>query len=167
MNRNITIQFTTPANKKLPWFSWLIRKFQGTPYSHVLLSWHSTTGVDIVYEASGHSVRFLGPIATEGRYTVHKSYTLTVTPEQYRELIRICMTYAGVDYGILQILGIAIAHWVGMDKNPLSRGDKSQVCSELVGRVLEEALGLHTGLNLDIIGPKELDEWLHRRQLNG
>jgi len=157
---DISIEFTTPRGKILPIFSWLIRVVQGTPYSHVLLRWTNSTGVDIVYEASGQMLKFLGPEATKNRYTIHKRYKTELTREQYKELIKLCMTNAGLDYGVKQILGICLVYLFKLKKNPFADGRKSQVCSEIVGRFLEQVLGWQLDLDLDIAGPKQIDDYL-------
>lgn len=158
----IYVEFTTPKCTKFKVFSWIIRKFQGTPYSHVLLRWDNSVGVNVVYEASGSMLKFLGPAATKNRYTVHKSYKIKIEREAYRRLIKLCMENAGIDYGVKQILGIALVHIFRLKKNPFSDGRKSQVCSEIVGRFLEEVVGWETGLDLDVIGPKEIDDYLKK-----
>ena len=68
-----------------------------------------------------------------------------------------CMKYAGLKYGKKQILGIALVSVFNLKKNPFADGMRSQVCSELVGRFLEEVLKIDTKFDLDIAGPKEIN----------
>lgn len=166
MERLINIDFTTPRDHRAPLFSWAVRKFQGTPYSHVLIRWTNSVGVEMVYEASGNQVKFLGPLATKGRYRVHKSYKIWISRWDYRKLIKICTQYAGVDYGQLQVLGIGLANLLGWKKNYLSRGESSQVCSELVARVFKHVLNWEIDFDPDLAGPREIDEYLARRKIN-
>ena len=62
MDKLVFIEFTRPKSWLNP-LSWLIRLVECTPYSHVRLSWINSVGVPVVYEASGTSVKFLGPLA--------------------------------------------------------------------------------------------------------
>ena len=160
---SIKMDFTRPGKKiRFPWLSWIIRKFQGTPYSHVLLRWHSPTlGVEVRYEAAGNRLRFMGPIASRDRYEVVKTYAFRITKEEYKRLVTFCQIYAGIDYGKSQLVGIGLAHWFRLKKNPLSQGRKSQVCSEVAGWFLRDICGYDLkGMDLDLAGPKEIDEYL-------
>lgn len=158
----VNIEFTKPTRKAKPFpiLSYIIKLVEQTEYSHVRLSWVNSTGIPVVYEASGHNIKFVGPIADHESVIVIKSYRLSLTPEQYRGLIKLCMTYAGLDYGLKQLLGIFLVKLFKLKRNPLSRGTRSQVCSEVVGRFLEEVMGYNTGLDLDIAGPRDIEQYL-------
>ena len=91
---------------------------------------------------------------------MEKTYALTITRAEYRELMRVTHHYAGVDYGMLQLLGQGLVHLLRLERNPFADGRSSFVCSELVIHILENVFGLHTGLNPEIDGPKELAEYL-------
>lgn len=163
---NIYIEFTEPVGKKFPVYSWIIKATQKTKYSHVRLRWKSTSGVEIIYEASGRSVKVIGEEAQDHhKVSVIDSYEIEVSPEEYKKLIRL-FRYASVDYGVLQAIGIGIATAFNLDKNPFSKGRKSQVCSELVGLFLEEVKNWSICYNLDLAGPKEiqvqLDKYINR-----
>lgn len=159
----IQIQFTRPKSFKL--LSWVIQKVQGTPYSHVRLAWKTTSGVDIVYEAGGANVKFLGPAAQKLRpVTVVVSYTINLTQEQKAILVRLCIEYAGLQYGILQLLGIGVAQLFGLKRNPLSRGSNQQICSELVGRLLS-SLHINTKKPYDLLSPLDIQQILEKERV--
>lgn len=157
----IFVEFTAPKKSKFPLFSWIIRAVQGTKYSHVRLRWENSVGTMVVYEASGSSVKFLGPLAQENnKVAVVKTFKIDISRQRYRELVKLCMENAGIDYGIKQVIGIGLVKLLKLKKNPFSDGRKSQVCSEIVGRFLEDVMNWDTGLDLDTAGPKELDVYL-------
>ena len=142
----------------------MVRTVDQTPYSHVRLRWTNSVGVDIVYEASGTTVKFLGPLAQERLpVVITHSYTFDISKEKYRELVKLCMENAGVSYGFKQILGIGLVKLFNLKKNPLSEGRKSQVCSEVVGRFLQEILNIGHELDLDVASPKDIQEALKER----
>lgn len=152
------MEFTRPSGCKP--ISWAIRAIQGTPYSHVRFRWINSMGVEIIYEASGSNVKFIGPLAASSmKVDTVASVRFTLDRPQYRELVRVCMTYAGVTYGKLQLIGIGLAQLFNLNRNPLSRGTRQQVCSELAGRVMEEVLGQKIPLDWDMAGPKEIHDW--------
>jgi hypothetical protein len=158
----IYIEFTRPKSLLKP-FSWAIRAIENTKYSHVRIRWINSVGVDIVYEAAGDRVRFLGPLAQEdNKVDVIKSYCLELSRDEYRGLVKVCMENAGVQYGMLQIFGILLVRVFNLKKNPLSQGRKSQVCSEVVGRMLQEVLDIGHELDLDTAGPRDIQLYLER-----
>jgi len=156
----LKIQFTTPARGLKP-VSWLIRRILGTKYSHVLARWKGAQGkVDIVWEAAGDGIRFLGPVAHVGKYNVIKEYIVELNKAEYARLIEYTHRYAHVGYGTLQLLGMLFARIFRMKRNPLSSGEASQVCSEAVGGLLKYVKGWELDINLDVYGPDKLEEWL-------
>lgn len=154
--KRLYIQFTRPAGGFTP-FSWAIRTVQRTDFSHVRFFWENSVGVPVVYEASGSSVKFLGPHAQENKPTnIIDMFYIDLTPEQYRKLVRICMTYAGVEYGTGQILNITLSMITGCKQE--RDGAATMVCSEIAARILV-ALGHDLQADFDYITPKELYEW--------
>lgn len=161
--RKIIIEFTRPKNSLFPWFSYIIRAIEGTDYSHVRLKWKNSSGLDLVYEAAGTGINFKGPIADKDSVYVIDKFDVYVDSKGYRRLINLCVENAGLDYGVKQLLGICLVRLFKLKQNPFSDGRKSQVCSEVVGRFLEEVMGWNTGLDLDIAGVKDIKQFLEKR----
>lgn len=161
MMHRVYIEFTSPKKWFKP-FSWAIRLFQGTPYSHVRLRWISTTGEELIYEASGSAVKLIGRYAQD-KYAVkvHHSYHVNLDRPQYKRLIGL-FRYASVDYGQWQALGIPLADVFCLKKNPLSKGQRKQVCSELVGYFIQEVLQIKVPKDFDLLIPKDIKEFLDR-----
>ena len=161
----IYIEFTRPKAHPFPFYSYLIRAVEGVNFSHVRIRWQNTVGQELVFEASGRKVKLIGEKA-QYKFPVEvvHSYGFDLTKEQYRKLISL-FRYSSVDYGLWQAVGIAVAKLFGMKKNPFARGRRSQVCSELVGLVLIEVLGmecLEDILDLDMVGPADLQLFLSK-----
>jgi hypothetical protein len=154
--RTVWVEFTRPRGFKP--LSWLIRKVQKTEFSHVRLYWLGVGGtIPIIYEASGSSLKFIGPIAAKQmKIKIIHSFKLDITPAQYKDIVKICMINASIDYGKKQLIGIGLVHAFNLDKNPFADGRRSQVCSEIIGRILKMVLKWPIKLDLDIAGPKEL-----------
>ena len=161
---DIYIDFTKPdpAVKKFPIYSYIIRAVEGTKYSHVRLRWKSSSGIQIVYEASGIAVKVIGEVAApQFPVEIVKSYKISVTREQYRNLIKL-FRFASVKYSIKQAFGILLVKLGLYKKNPLSNGRKSQICSELVGLFIQEVKQWEIDFDLDTAGPLAIDEFLQR-----
>lgn len=160
MSRKIRIGFSSPKGKYLPLFAWFIKygeslerylytgKWDLQKYSHCYVQWHAQRHDEtLVYEASGTSVHFLGEIAAKKKLKPVEIYELETNDEAMHRMVKKCMRYSGVKYGVLQILGIVWVKAVNLYyfkkdiektiKNPLSDGTKTQVCLETVGEALE------------------------------
>lgn len=158
----VYVEFTRPKKWFAP-FSWAIRAVEGTSYSHVRLQWKSTSGEQLIYEASGSSVKLIGRYANAKHpaKVVH-SYPFELTPEQYRKMISL-FRYADVSYGVWQVLGILMVKMGLCKDNPFSKGKYQQVCSELVGHFLQEVLGWELGADLDTATPRDLKEYIESK----
>ena len=161
--RHIAIGFSRPRRWSL--FSWLVRQIEGgTPYSHTYLRWQSRAAqVHIVYEASGTSLKFYNFNLWHTKNHIVDEFEFELTPAQYHDLLKITMTNAGVKYGFLQVLGIALVRLFSLSKNPFADGRASQVCSEIVGRFLEDVMDFDTKLDLDVAGPRDIYNYLQSR----
>jgi hypothetical protein len=155
----LDIVFTRPRG--FAPLSYAIRAVEGTPYSHVGIQWRSPTlDVELNYEAVGTGVRFVGAIQFDHNHVVVKRHTLHMTEKQHQELMRYCILTAGREYGSLQILGMGLTRLLRLGANPTSDGTRTLVCSELIGYILIDILGLPVPLRLEVDGPRALDEWL-------
>ena len=169
----LTIGFSKPKNKFFPIFSWLIRLVERTPYSHVYLQWYNKyTETLLTYEAGGNSVHFKGKRIYEDTLTPIYEYEIEITKEQHKALMKYCFEMAGTNYGILQIIGIGYVKFMcclfnKKKSNPFTDGDKSMVCSELVGNVLSDILLKEHHLDLDIAGPRAIYEFMEQLEKNG
>lgn len=153
----IIIGFSKPKKKLFPFFSWAIRLFDQTPYSHVYVRWTTKVGVDIVYQASHTSVHFMSKKLFDEQVHVISEYEIQITDDKYDDLIRYCLTNAGMQYGVMQIVGIAIAYLFKMPKNPLNKG---YVCSELVGSILSQLGAIKPEKDLNLLTPKDIEQLL-------
>jgi hypothetical protein len=137
----ITLVFTRPQKFKL--FSYLIRKFEKTEYSHCALIFYSSSlGRQLVYEASILGVRFLSIQKFNSlNKTIHK-FDYDVRSSIKNKILANCVDYAGTGYGYLSILGIGIfkilnAIGIKQKKPFFSDGDKTFYCNELVWHLIE------------------------------
>ena len=159
----LRIQFTVPAHG-IRVLSDLIRWVLGTKYSHVLARWKGAQGkVDLVWEASGSSIKFLGPIAHRGRYEVVTEYLIELNRTEYSRLIEYTHMYAHVDYGSKQLIGMLFARLFRLKDNPISRGENEQVCSEAVAGLLKYVKGWDFGVNFDVEGPDRLEQLIRSK----
>ena len=157
----IYIGFSKPKNHKFPIFSWLIRLFERTRYSHVYIRWYDEkSDSSICFEASGRSVKFICKEVFEERINPIHEFEITIDENDYFNLQHFAFNNSGKDYGVKQVFGILLVRLFGLRKNPFASGQKSWVCSELAGTVLSKVLDVDTGLDLDIAGPKDIFKFI-------
>jgi len=157
--KTVKVCFSKPINRKCDLGSRLIKWYMGTPYSHV--SFHfdiERYDSTLVYEAVGSGIRFLGKERWDRHASVVKQYEIIVSDEIYTKIMKVCIKYAGGEYGYLQNLGIVIADVLNLDKNPFPAHEN---CSELLYFLLEEA-GYKANKTSGLITPKDIDEMLSR-----
>ena len=149
--------------KKVPLFSWIIRVVEQTPYSHCYLEWYSPKFDEFLrYEASGTSVHFSGEISWKHKAEAVEKYEVEISEECYQKMIKWCIRHADLPYGMKQVVGIAVVKIAGAFgrkiRNPFASGNKTWVCSELVGFIIEEVVGEDVDEDLDIAGPRKINE---------
>lgn len=149
----IYIDFTTP--KKFSLFSAGIKYVQRTKYSHVRFRFDGA-----IFEATRGGVNFINESEHKSKTLIIESYEVKLTDQEYDQFLRICNRYKGTPYGSWQIVGFIYANFFGLRRNPLGNSSKTQICSEIVYRVMNELKGLEMSRNIDIIGPREVNRAL-------
>lgn len=156
--------FSTP--KKQTIISRLIRLIEGTPYSHTYLSYYDEQFQgNIVYHAAFMNVHITPKQIFLDKNKVIEMYPRLVTDKQKQEILKLCGEYADTPYGHKQMIGMGFARlvylWFGKKiKNPFADGPHTQVCSELMGRILHK---LGDPVDLDLLeyeGPKYINKIL-------
>lgn len=162
MRRTVYIDFTR-SRARFPLFSWAIQLFEQARYSHVRLHWRSNWFEWTTFEASGSAVRIIGRVG-EKHYpvTLVHRYEVTLNDEQFKRMISM-LRYAGVRYGVKQILGMALQRLFDLRKNPFGDRHYTMVCSELIAYFLIEVMNVNPIENLDSVGPRQLKEFMDRR----
>lgn len=151
--KKLTVAFSKPKEFKIG--SAVIRLAEGTNFSHVSLRWYSASiDCDLVYQASHGMVHFVSGARFDQENETVAEYSVEVTDEQFTAITKKCVELAGVKYGTLQIIGMALERVSGI-KNPFRDGDKTFVCSELVGEVLKQIMNID--LDLEYAGPGRLE----------
>lgn len=159
----VIIGFSKPQNRTFPIGSWLIRLFQKTEYSHVYLKFHSESlDRELIYEAVGGGVRFVGQKVWESHAVEVKSYLIEVKPENKKILLQYCIDNAGIEYGTMQNLGIFLSSILGSKKN---LSEKGKNCSEVVGEILKLE-GYIIKKDSNLLTPKDVDRILDGKDKN-
>lgn len=161
--RAVWIEFTSPAKWFVP-YSWLIRLFERTRYSHVRIRFQTGWFTTFIFEAAGSAVRLLGQYGIkQNPVKIHHSYILYLTHEQYQELMKLTR-YAGVKYGVFQAIGIGVQRLLGLKRNPWADKHYSFICSELVAYflfdVLKHPVPINKFADFESAGPRAIKEWL-------
>ena len=158
MNKKLYVEFTRP--KKFSFVSACIMMFERTKYSHVRFQWQEGDQT-MVYEASGSSVKFLGEIAQgQSPVVIASCFSFDLSDAQWQEFKRLRMKFAGIHYGVMQVAGIILSRIFRFKSNPFSNGQYSQICSEVVARILHDIFDVTTEFDFDMAGPRKIHKLL-------
>lgn len=138
----------------------LIRWVERTDFSHAFVRVRSESlNRDLIYEATGKGVYFVGSEAFKHRAQIIKEFPILISTEAKNNLLRWAVDTSGRPYGTIQLLGLAIKRLAALlgkqIKNPIINGRRSYICTELVAEALK-SLNLIKDSELEDIGLKEL-----------
>lgn len=152
--RRVVVGFSRPRGFFKP-FSWAIRLVERTQFSHVYIrSRAEALGVDLIYQASGLQVNFMGLSHFREKALSLYEFEAELSDESYRKFMRWAIENSGANYSTKQPLGILLIKLFNLGCNPFDNGRSAWVCSELVGFVLSEFLDLKVDVDLETIGPR-------------
>jgi hypothetical protein len=158
--RKLTIGFSRPKDKAFPILSWLIRLFEGTPFSHVYVKNETRYGIDLIYQASGVQVNFVNCDLFHQNHKTVREFELMVTDEAFDKYMHFALKNVGKPYSLLQVVGIFLYSVFPIKDNPFRNGDSAYVCSELVSEILYEAGKFnHDKRAFDKLTPKHVYEY--------
>ena len=100
---------------------------------------------------------------------VVKEFSFEISEENYRNYLGWAIRESGAPYGLKPALGIGVQRLFNLRSNPFSDDGASWFCSELVGKVLQEFVGVHIAEDeLELAGPRKIFEICERlEKLNG
>ena len=108
----------------------------------------------MIYQASSTMLNYMSKPIFLTHNEIIKEFTLELSNEQYFNLMKTCMSHAGLEYGILQVFGIIIAETLSLQENPFADEEK-YICSEWVAEQLE-TLGYKFDKDLDLVKPIDI-----------
>jgi hypothetical protein len=159
----ITIGFSKPNSFKL--HAWIIEKIDGARFDHAYLKFHSASlNRDIIYQAVGKGVEFVGSALWLSTTQPVEEYQFTLDDATYTSMMQFCVDNAGVSYGFLGVLGAGMVDIAGkfgkQINNPfVKKGTLStEFCSEIIARVLGIADPSQFNLNAANVTPNTLNK---------
>lgn len=161
----IIIGFSRPRYSKFNlfsrFFSFLIRLFERSEFSHVYIKWYSNKlNRYLIYHASATGVNFIGQEIFNQKSIVIHEFEIESDEDTLNKTKQFAIDNCGKSYGFLNLIGIGIVrifYIFGINfKNFLSDSDKTFICSELVAKILKENFNFDIKKSLELIGPKEI-----------
>lgn len=159
----VKVGFSKP--KKWMPFSWLIMTGYGTPYSHVYIKYRSDKfNRDLVYQASGTTVNFMGPAVFADHAQVVREFDLEISEEARTKMITFAIDNAGKPYGVKNAVGLMLVRICEIFgkriDNPFTDDGTTYVCCELVAAILKECLEIDIEADVNLVTPKEMYDLL-------
>jgi len=132
----VVIYQCNPLNHPFPLFSWLIKYFQKTNYSHYAIRFDS-----VVMDATASSVRFQTDSKFKKKYSVINQYEIE-TDYDFKSLISWGMMHINKGYGFFQIIGLLMIILKLRKTNPFGEDADRLICNELVMLLLRDIKGV-------------------------
>ena len=136
--------------------SWVIRTLQGIPVSHCFNSYETSSGVQLVYEASGLNTHLVNKKNFAKHSRIIEEYEIEISEEKFHQIKTFIEEDIGVSYDWLGLIGYLITYivkWITFGKkkikNPFPSPDK--VCSDAAAYIYCEFLGGNRDLDYDDI----------------
>lgn len=152
LGRKIKIGFSRAKGFKP--FSWLIMWYEKSDFSHVYIRLNTKWNTQLIYQASGAQVNFMGIKYFESVAQIVEEFELEISEDDYNTLMEFCTYECGAPYSLKQIFGMAIADIFKLKKNPFSSQNR-YVCSELVLRAFSSRFKISNDF-FDLAKPKDL-----------
>ncbi len=152
---------------RFPLFSWAIRAYEGTPFSHVFVRWQTSVGPSICYHAAHATLHFLSDTQFNKQIQVVEQFEFEVSDEAYGKLLKYCLETCGNDYALVGVFGVLFSDIFKLKKNPFEEGPLEQYCAELVYRILGEMSGAQLTLDADRVKLKEVYNFVKEKFIAG
>lgn len=161
--KKLRIGFSKPKDKWLPIFSWAIRLYEGTPYSHVYIRWQTKWNTWLCYHAASVMIHFLGESSFAKHLTIVEEFEFEITDSQFDRLMSFCTKYVGEDYALFEVLMIPVWDFLskrGQTVPTLANSTNKQYCAELVMRALAEMDGENLTFDADRVKLKQVYQFV-------
>jgi hypothetical protein len=158
--KTLTIGFSK-AKSKYAILSHLIRLIEGTPFSHVYITWNSSwLDLQVIYHAAGMMVHFTTSEHFVQKALIVDEFEIQLSDEAFKHIIQESMRKAGSGYSLSQLVYITIFRTCSALKIPTSwipkNGRKVYVCSELVADILKDNISINFSKDLDFVTPSDI-----------
>lgn len=162
--KKLRIGFSKPKDKLLPVFSWAIRLYEGTPYSHVYIRWQTKWNTWLCYHAASLMIHFLGESSFARHLTIVEEFEFEVSEEKFDKLMAFCTKYVGEDYALKDVFMIPLND-LGVKYS--TDGANKQYCAELVMRAFGELEGKELTRDVDRVKLKYVYEFVKGKYEKG
>jgi hypothetical protein len=139
----ISVGFSRPKTWKP--YAKMIMCIYKIDYDHAYIRLHSDKYKrDLIYQASGAAVNFMGAGLFDKNNTVVAEYPVTLTDPNYITMMQFAIDNSGRPYGVKAVIGlffVTIAAAFGKKiSNPFNDNGETDFCTQLVGYIIENFL---------------------------
>lgn len=162
--RTFKIGFSKPKNRIFPIFSYFIKWFLKTEYSHVFVQFDSESlGTSLIYESVGEGVRFISFDLWKEKAEITDIFEIEVDTDIYKEIMRFCINNSGKEYGFSQNIGVFLAYLTKLSHNPFN---KNQNCSETTAKIINIIKKIFNS-DINLVTPRDIYEVLSENKVPG
>lgn len=151
------------SSLKFPWFSWLIRLYERTSFSHVYVEIDTKIVNQLtIFQSSRGMVNCISETEFYKRNQKVVEFTINLTYSQYKNLLNSLHSELGKKYAFLQNIGIVLVDMGIWKSNKFKDGYN---CSELIYSNVLQKLGFTLDKHPDLITPKDIYKLLQINKL--
>lgn len=147
------------SKKHLPIFSWLVKYFLNTKYSHVALKL-KLRSIPVIYHAAEGFCHF----TTEERFLkeneIVDEFQLDIPESVRSEILDHCVNSVGKDYAMMQNVGIFVSLLTKIKENFFKNQGEMVNCSEEMYYILKIISHDTAEMLPDLVSPKDIHKLL-------
>lgn len=143
-----------------------IKLFMNRPFSHTYFKYKDDLYTDhTIFHAIGKGLSYVSENMFIVNNKIIKEFSFEIENNLYHELLIFCHKNAGIKYGFLQNIGVAIvkiANKLGfkINKNPLNDGVN---CSEIMFYILKHVYGNWINKDPNLVDPEDVYNFLEQK----
>lgn len=141
-----------------------IAMWMNRPYSHVYVRFENNKIPSTVYHAAHGMVHFREFENFKLENNIVKEYCIEISEETRKKLLIECVCLAGEKYGYSELCKIFTSDiiFACTKKTVIFNNGKGYICSELVGKLCVNDLGMTFTKPLHLLKPSDIDEGLEK-----
>ena len=156
----IWVGFSRPQGWFEP-FSWIIRLFDWSPFSHTYLRINIPEyNRQVIFQSSGLLVNFESPSIFSSAEYVYKEFPISISDATKQNIMQFCLDRVGLPYDLKGVFGLAIVKFMALFgkkiNNPFGSGDTTYFCSKVLDEILKDYTDIPVPLDIDKATPTDV-----------
>jgi hypothetical protein len=155
----LVIGFGKPKGGFKP-LAWAIQWFSGTDYSHTYFRFQNA-GLDLIFQVTTSGSNYIAATDFQKTYEILEEYEFQLNGDESQIFLQFCDRNKNIQYSYLQLMGIAAAIMLDLQRSPCRHEDKKEnktaICAEILLRLMQLMPDVFIGIEQIKICPELVD----------